>query len=163
MIIVDGHLVTQEQRGEAEATVCYDAATGAELWAHGEPARFYEGLAGVGPRTTPSFSDGRIYAFGATGKLTCLSAANGIPLWSHDSAAEAGAEPPQWGYSTSPLVIDRKVIAFAGGEEGRSLLAYDAMSGDRVWAQAAGKQTYSSPQFIEIGGQRQLVMHDNRA
>jgi outer membrane protein assembly factor BamB len=163
MIIVDGRLVTQEQRGELEAIVCYDAATGRELWSHEDTARFFEGLAGVGPRATPTFSDGRVYAFGATGMLTCLAANNGKLLWSHDIAAEAGAQPPQWGYSTSPLVVNGKVIAFAGGEEGRSVLAYDATSGDRVWTQSCGSQTYSSPQLIEIGGKKQIVMHDNRA
>lgn len=162
VIIVDGNLVTQEQRGESESVVCYEGSTGKELWSHNENLRFYEGLAGPGPRATPTFDGGRIYVSGATGKLVCLNATDGKLLWSHDTAAEAEAEPPQWGYSTSPLVVEGKVITFAGGEMGRSILAYDAISGERVWAQDGGKQTYSSPQLATIAGRRQIVMHDNR-
>ncbi len=33
LIVVDGHVVTQEQRGENEAVVAYSAATGEEEWA----------------------------------------------------------------------------------------------------------------------------------
>ncbi len=50
LIVVDGHVVTQEQRDESEVTACYDAETGKELWVHADPVRFYEGLSGAGPR-----------------------------------------------------------------------------------------------------------------
>jgi outer membrane protein assembly factor BamB len=163
MIVVDGFLVTQEQRDEREAVVCYDAATGNEVWEHADPVRFFEALAGAGPRATPTFADGRIYAMGAKGRLCCLAASDGKQIWSRDVVKEAGAEAPQWGYSTSPLVVDEKVITFAGGEENQSLMAYGARSGDLIWKQSGGTFTYSSPQLLTIDGRRQILIDDNRA
>ena len=63
------HLFTQEQRGELEAVVAYDTETGAELWAHEYPSRFFEAMGGVGPRATPTLSRGRLFALG--GRQTC--------------------------------------------------------------------------------------------
>lgn len=165
MIVVDGHLVTQEQRGEREAVVCYDAETGDEIWVHADEIRFEEGLSGPGPRSTPTFdprSGGRIYTLGAKGKLNCLEATSGKLVWSQDIVAESGATPPQWGYSVSPLVVDNLVVVFAGGEN-KSVLAYDADTGKLVWTAAGGTQSYSSPQLVNLLGQRQILMHDNKA
>src|SRR5262245_35844280 len=47
--VIADRLFTQEQRGEREAVVCYEAATGKELWAHEDTARFYESVSGAGP------------------------------------------------------------------------------------------------------------------
>src|SRR4029079_10366331 len=125
--------------------------------------RFFEGLSGVGPRSTPTFDDGRIYTLGANGRLCCLAPTTGKSIWSHDIIRDAGGEIPQWGYSVSPLVVDGKVIAFAGGKDQKSLVAYDATTGGPLWTQAGGKNTYSSPQLVSLLGQRQILMHDNRA
>src|SRR5262249_625934 len=95
--VVGTRLYTQEQRGPNEAVVCYDAGSGAELWSHEDAARFSETMAGPGPRATPTFHEGKIYAQGATGKLNCLDAATGRVLWSHDVAADSGAALPLWG------------------------------------------------------------------
>ncbi len=89
MIVVDGHVVTQEQRGEVESVVCYDAATGNELWAHDDAVRFEEALAGAGPRGTPTFADGYIYALGGKGTLNCLMPETGAVVWSRDMVADA--------------------------------------------------------------------------
>ncbi|HEX4416063.1 MAG TPA: PQQ-binding-like beta-propeller repeat protein [Lacipirellulaceae bacterium] len=162
MIVVDGHLVTQEQRGSVEVVSCYDAATGNEIWVHEDPIRFEEALSGAGPRGTPTFADGKIYAFGAKGKLNCLRAETGEVVWSHDVAEDAAvpsADIPQWGYSLSPLIIDKLVIVFAGGET-KSLLAYNVDDGKLVWTSAGGKQSYSSPQLMTLAGERQILMHD---
>jgi outer membrane protein assembly factor BamB len=163
MIVVDSFLVTQEQRSEHEAVVCYEAATGNEIWVHAEPERFFEALAGAGPRATPTFADGLIYAMGAKGRLTCLRASDGKLVWSRDVVKEAGGTPPQWGYSTSPLVVDGKVITFAGGDDQQSLVALDARSGEPVWKRPGGAYTYSSPQLLTIHGRRQILIDDNRA
>lgn len=78
MAIVGDRLFTQEQRGEDEAVVCYDAQSGQELWAHADRERFDEPLSGPGPRATPAFADGRIYSLGALGRLNCLDASSGL-------------------------------------------------------------------------------------
>src|SRR5262249_30070068 len=75
--VVGKHLYTQEQRGEDELVVCYDTDSGAERWAHRDATRFTETMAGPGPRATPMFHAGKIYAQGATSRLNCLDAATG--------------------------------------------------------------------------------------
>jgi outer membrane protein assembly factor BamB len=162
VIVVDGRLFTQEQRGDQEAVVCYDAATGVEVWSHSDTARFYESVSGAGPRATPTFADGRVYTLGATGILNCLDAATGKLHWTRDTAAEVGAKPPQWGYSGSPLVVDGLVIAFAGGDSEKNLLAYRAATGEPVWTAPAGAASYSSPQLATLAATRQCLILTDR-
>src|SRR5262249_32817312 len=73
--VIGDRLYTQEQLGEDEAVICYDATTGRELWVHRDKTRFEEVLAGPGPRATPTFHEGRIFSQGASGRLNCLDAA----------------------------------------------------------------------------------------
>jgi outer membrane protein assembly factor BamB len=165
MILVDGNLVTQEQRGDKEAVTCYDAETGDEIWVHEDPVRFEENLSGAGPRATPTFVDGRIYTYGGKGTLNSLKAESGEVVWSHDCPADAEVaqgDRPQWGYSASPLVVDGLVIVFAGGGD-KSVLAYHADDGKLAWTRAGGKQSYSSAQLVTLQDTKQIVMHDNRA
>jgi outer membrane protein assembly factor BamB len=160
--VVGGRLFTQEQRGEREAVICYDAATGRELWAYEDTARFEEGVSGAGPRATPAFADGRLYTLGATGLLNCLDAASGRRLWSHDLVAEAGAKVPTWGVAGSPLVVAGVVVVYAGSEGGKSLLAYLAETGEPAWAADAGQASYSSPQLATLVGRPQVLALSDR-
>jgi hypothetical protein len=155
--VVGDRLYTQEQRGEIEAVVCLDAATGREIWAHEDDARFFEQLAGAGPRATPTFHDGRVYALGATGLLNCLDAVTGERKWQRDIAADSGAKLPQWGFAGSPLVVRGLVVVFAGGEGDQNLLAYRINSGDPAWAARAGQNSYSSPQLATLDGEEQIL------
>ncbi|MBI3856263.1 MAG: PQQ-like beta-propeller repeat protein, partial [Planctomycetes bacterium] len=160
IIVVDRFLVTQEQRGDSEAVVCYDAETGQELWSHRNAARFEEGIAGPGPRATPTFREGRIYSLGAKGHLACLEAATGKPVWSKELAPEAPA--PQWGCSASPLIADGKIVVFVGGSSAKGVLAFDAATGAPAWSREGGKESYSSAQLVALRGKAQIVMQDNR-
>ncbi|HTK76670.1 MAG TPA: PQQ-binding-like beta-propeller repeat protein [Gemmataceae bacterium] len=160
--VVGNRVFTQEQRGETEAVVCRDAGTGSEIWSHEDPIRFSEILSGPGPRATPTFAEGRLYTFSATGTLNCLDAATGQRKWSRDVAAEAGAKTPMWGFASSPLVTHRLVIVFAGGEGRKGLMAYLADSGDPAWSAAAGHDSYSSPQLATVGGEEQVLFLSER-
>ncbi|HVX61179.1 MAG TPA: PQQ-binding-like beta-propeller repeat protein [Pirellulales bacterium] len=156
--VVGKRLFTQEQRGDEELVVCYDADTGDERWRHAEQTRFTEVVAGPGPRGTPQFHDGKIYAQGANGTLSCLDAATGKALWTQDIAKDSGAKLPQWGFSGSPLVAHGLVTVFAGGPSGKSVLAYDAESGKLAWTAGEGMHSYASTQAATLGGVEQLLM-----
>jgi outer membrane protein assembly factor BamB len=160
--IVDGRLFTQEQRGEEEAVVCLDPATGREIWSHVDRARFWDGQAGAGPRATPAFADGRIYALGATGILNCLDAATGSLRWTRNIVGDSGAATPMWGFSGSPLVINGLVVAYAGGPDPKGLIAYRAEDGEPAWTAATGPVSYSSPQPVAIGGETQVLFLSDR-
>ena len=150
-------LFTQEQRGDFEAVVALDAATGKEVWSHEDKTRFSEELGGDGPRATPTFADGRLYTLGATGVLNCFNAADGQLAWTRNIATDSGAKLPEWGFSSSPLVVDGRVIVFAGGPDDQSLLAYDAANGEPAWQVASGGHSYSSPQLASFGGFEQVL------
>jgi outer membrane protein assembly factor BamB len=156
--VVGSRLFTQEQLGDVERVVSYDASTGKEVWAHTDKTRFADAQSGEGPRATPTFHEGRIYALGATGKLNCLDAATGKLVWSKDIAKDSGAKVPMWGFSSSPLVVQGIVTVFAGAGEGKSVLAYHADSGKPAWTAGNGTGSYCSVHPARIAGVEQLVV-----
>jgi outer membrane protein assembly factor BamB len=158
VIVIGDRLFTQEQLGEQETVVGYDAVTGRELWVHEDAARFWESVSGAGPRATPTFADGRIYTLGATGILNCLDAATGKRHWTRDITADAGARKPIWGFSGSPLVVDDKVIVYGSGAGDKNLLAYRRQSGEPAWTAPAGHDSYSSPQRAMVAGTPQVLI-----
>lgn len=156
-------LFTQEQHGEEEVVAAYRASTGESIWFHRDPVRFWEALAGAGPRGTPTLHDGKVYALGATGLLNALDAATGAAIWQRDIAADSGAPIPDWGFSSSPLVVDGLVVVHAGGEQGtnpaaKSVVAYDVATGAPRWFAPAGPLSYSSLHLATLDGVRQLLL-----
>lgn len=151
-IVVGDRAFTQEQRSGDEAVTCYEAATGREIWASLEQARFENPVSGVGPRGTPTFDGGRLYAFGATGLLRCIEARTGKRIWIRDVRADAGAELPMYGYAGSPLVADGLATVIVGGPEGKSVIACRLDDGQPVWMAGEGTKSYSSVQREEFDG-----------
>ncbi|HLJ96044.1 MAG TPA: PQQ-binding-like beta-propeller repeat protein [Gemmataceae bacterium] len=156
--VVGTHLYTQEQRDDSEAVVCYDRDSGTEIWAHSESTRFAELVSGPGPRATPTFHDGKIYAQGAAGRLLCLDAASGRVVWSRDIVADSGAKVPTWGFSASPLITQGVVTVFAGGPDGKMVLGYNAASGDLLWNAGEEQVSYCSLHPVRLEGVEQLVL-----
>lgn len=155
--VVGNRLYTQEQRGADEIVICYDAGNGNELWLHKDTTRFNETMAGPGPRATPTFHEGKIYALGATGKLNCLDAGSGRLIWSRDVMADSGAKLPTWGFAASPLIVQGIVTVFTGGPNGKSVVAYKAGTGDFAWAAGDGQHSYCSLQVVKLDGVEQLL------
>lgn len=149
---------TIEQRGAQEVVAAYDVATGRERWANKWNAEFKEFMGGDGPRATPTFFDGRLYALGATGELRALDAATGRTLWRTNILSDAGAANIQWGMSVSPLIVDNAIVTLPGGSGGRSVAAYDHRTGARLWSSLDDRASYSSPMLVTIDHVRQILM-----
>ena len=147
-------LYTQEQRGNDEIVACYDLTTGKPVWKHSDAVRFYESVGGPGPRGTPTLSDGRVYALGATGIMNVLDEGTGAVTWSRNAVSDTGAKIPGWGISASPLVVGDLVIVAASG----NLVAYDVATGKPRWFGPSGGNSYSSPQLVTIDGVRQILL-----
>ncbi len=138
--------------------MAYEVSTGKPRWSHADTARYETLVAGIGPRATPTIVGSRVYTLGATGILNALDLATGRPLWTHQVVEEARARVPDWGKSCSPLVIGHRVVVSAGGSEGRSLVAYDAETGEKDWSAGSDRSSYSSPVLATLAGRTQILM-----
>jgi outer membrane protein assembly factor BamB len=157
-VVADGRAFTIEQRRQQEVVSAYDVDTGRELWTHGWDASFVESMGGDGPRATPTYHEGRLYALGALGELECLDARSGDLVWRHNMLVENGASNVTWGMSAAPLVVDGKVIVLPGGPNGKSVVAYDAATGAPVWTSLDDPQAYTSPMLVTLAGVRQILV-----
>jgi outer membrane protein assembly factor BamB len=157
-VVADGRAFTIEQRRNQEVVAAYDIQTGRELWTNGWNAFFQESMGGDGPRATPTYHEGRIYALGAAGEFRVLDAAKGTQLWRRNILAENSASNLIWGMSASPLIVDDKVIVLPGGPTGSSVVAYNKVTGDPIWKALDDEASYTSPMVATIGGVRQIVV-----
>ena len=156
-VVADGRAYTIEQRRGQEMVTAYDVATGREIWKQGWNA-LYADETGDGPRATPTWDDGRIYALGATGELRCLDAKSGAVIWGKNILSENKAGNLSWAMAGSPLVVDDKVIVQPGGSGGKSVVAYNKMTGAPVWRVLDDAQAYVSPMLVTLGGRRQVMV-----
>jgi len=156
-VVADGTAYTIEQRRSQEVVAAYDINNGRELWTQKWNAE-YSDSTGDGPRATPTWDQGRIYALGATGELRCLDANNGSVIWGKNILTENQAGNLQWAQSASPLIVDDKVVVLPGGSNGKSVVAYNKMTGAPVWKALNDTQAYVSPMLVELGGRRQIVV-----
>lgn len=159
-ILVGDYLFTQEQRGPYELVTCYHADTGAPVWQNRIEAKFEDGM-GLGPRATPSYAAGYLYAQGCTGLLQCIHAATGETVWKRDLREEFGARLPEWGFSVSPLVAMGLAMVFADAGEGKSVIAFDCETGETVWSAGRPGGGYASPHFALLGNVPQVLMVSN--
>jgi len=164
-VVVGDYVYTQQQTTDEafEQVVCLNIRDGKLEWVHSDAPGHNWFLGGHGPRATPAYHDGKLYALGSAGLLNCLDAATGKVLWSRDVVAENNAENPMWGKSSSPLVVKSKsrgdlVVISVGGKAGRSLVAYSAADGKPVWHGGDDPSGYASPVELTLAGLRQIVI-----
>ena len=157
-VVAEGMAFTIEQRRSQEIVAAYDVETGRELWTHGWDAEFRESMGGDGPRATPTWEGGRLWALGAQGDLICFDSKSGKVQWSKNILRDNGATNLQWGMSGSPLIVDDKVVVLPGGRAGKSVVAYNKLTGAPVWRSLNDTQAYVSPMLVTLAGKRQILM-----
>lgn len=150
---------------QKEVLVTLNAKDGAELWAapfgiarydKGGDRGTTENSGGDGPRSTPSFNEGRVYVYSSGMKLACFDAKDGKPLWSQEIIKDFGGKNITWQSAASPLLEDGLVFV-AGGGEGQSLLAFDQKTGTNVWKTQSDGIVHASPTLATIHGVRQVI------
>lgn len=142
-----------------ERVLCFDAVTGKPLWSHRYPVR-YGTLGGYanGPRTQPTYHNGKLYTLGAVGHFFCLDAKGGRVLWSHDTAREFGAKVPEWGFAGSPVVDDDRVLVHVGAEKNGCVMAFDRDTGKERWRSLPDPAGYCTPAVIQAKSGKQVVL-----
>lgn len=159
-ILVDGgRLYTMYRKGDREAVIALDAATGKTVWEHAydsAPSENHVSQFGDGPRATPLISGDRIYTIGVSGVMHSLKTGDGSVVWTHDLWGELGGSFLSHGYSSSPVEHGDTVIALVGGE-GHALVAFNKDDGAVAWKGLDFGNSYSTPQVVEVHGKDQLV------
>ncbi len=157
--IADGRAFTIEQRARNEVVAAYDVMTGRELWTSAWPERFSQWMGGgEGPRATPMWADGHVFALGGRGELRCLDAATGQLVWRTNILQDAGAKNLRWGMAASPLIAGNAVIVLPGGKKSRSIVAYDRRTGKPMWMALDDQQAYVSPMQVTLLGVPQFLV-----
>lgn len=143
-------------RQETERVLCFDSATGKELWKLEYSAPYTVSYT-AGPRASVTIDDGRAYSVGSMGHFHCLNAASGEVLWKYDLETEYAINMPIWGIAGSPLIYEDLVIQQVGGSKGACMVAFDKKSGKEVWRSLDDRAGYSSPMIIKQENKDVLV------
>lgn len=154
-VVSDGRLILFHRVGDRAVVECLEAKTGQEIWKAGHPTDYRDDFGfDEGPRATPAISDGRVFTFGAEGKLSCWNFANGEPVWSMDTVKEFGAGKGFFGRVCSPLVESNLVILTLGGRDSAGIVAFDTSSGKVRWKATKDEASYASPIAATIHGHK---------
>ncbi len=158
--------VTMEQHGQQEWVSAYSVLDGSLLWNRPIDAKHSNMLGGVGPRSTPTIADSRVYACSAVSRLSCLDLATGQEIWGQELLELANTNQSafegevSWGRSASPLLVgDLVVIPLGGiGATKRTLIAFDRNTGQERWRGGSDQISYASPALAELSGQQQILL-----
>lgn len=137
-----------------------EAGTGKELWRvtlGDSVARMAE----YGVASTPATDGERVFVVSADCKLLALEAGSGKTVWQRDFTAEDNTGPVPRGCWTSPLLAGDLLIVQVNGDPDKRVMAFDKTSGKVVWAAAGTVKSWrTSPLLVELGGARQVVVHE---
>jgi outer membrane protein assembly factor BamB len=150
------YLHVKEPARDAETLLAFDAASGKQLFARSYDRAPFNSIFGVGPRSTPVVSDGKVYTLGVTGVLSCWTADDGKLVWQRDTLKQFKVENLKFGVSTSPIVVGKAVIVNVGGK-GASIVAFDRDDGSVLWQTLDDPASYSSPILVGKGQAQQLI------
>lgn len=165
--VVGNRVILFHRVGREEVVDALDARTGALQWHHAYPTAYRDDFGfDEGPRAVPVVAGNRVYTFGAEGVLSALDLATGKQIWSVDTQRRFNVRKGFFGQAGSPLVDDGRVIANVGGTDGgksAGIVAFNADTGNVLWAVTNHEASYSSPVTGTFGGKKLAVFFTRQA
>lgn len=154
-VIAEGKVILFQRIGNEEVVEALAAKTGERIWRRAAPTAYVDDFGfDEGPRGTPCVSGGKVYTFGAEGRLTCLSLADGKKIWELESRAQFHSGKGFFGPACSPLVDNGQVLLQLGGRDGAGVVAFAADTGKLLWQVTDDEAGYASPVMTTLGGER---------
>jgi hypothetical protein len=153
-------LATADEQQQVQSVLCYDRATGRQLWkvdvhtgglerrGHQKSSQASATVACDGERVFVNFlHDGAIY--------TTALGLDGRQLWQ----VRIGDFVTHQGFGSSPALYQSLVIVSADHKGGGVLTALDRATGKQVWKQDRPKlPNYMSPTILPVNGRDQLLI-----
>jgi outer membrane protein assembly factor BamB len=156
-LVVGDRVYMFARQATNEVMQALDANTGKSIWQtrYAAPVTMNPAAVshGPGPKSTPAFASGRLYALGMGGIVTAFDAASGKQLWQKPATPKL----PLYGTAASPLVDRGLVIVHVGGHDQGALTAFDANTGSVKWSWNGDGPSYASPVVADIAGVRQVI------
>jgi outer membrane protein assembly factor BamB len=141
-----------------EGIQCFDLQTGSLKWSHSYDETYTISYP-AGPRTTPIFTENRVIALGAEGRLSVIDRANGKLIWEKDFKEAFQSKTPLWGFAGHPLLFDGSIICLVGGDDGAGVVSFDLITGKENWrALNLNEMGYCPPTLIQRNGQQELII-----
>ncbi|HUR57628.1 MAG TPA: PQQ-binding-like beta-propeller repeat protein [Opitutaceae bacterium] len=153
-------LILFHRVGGEERVECLHPLDGKRYWQHRYPSAYKDRYGfNPGPRASPVVADGRVFTFGAEGKLHCLDLQTGQVLWQRDILGEFNLKQNFFGVGATPLVEGGQVIINVGAPGGPCVAAFDVATGKMTWG-AGGEwgPSYASPIPATMHGKRRVFV-----
>lgn len=157
-VVSGGRVVIFHRQGNQEVAEALRAADGASVWKFSYETGYRDDFGfDNGPRATPVIEDGKVYTFGAQGRLHCIDLETGAKVWSVDAHRDFGVRKGFFGAASTPLVMGGKLLANIGGRDGAGIVALDSESGETLWKATGHEASYSSPVVARLDGRTVAV------
>ncbi|HVW00837.1 MAG TPA: PQQ-binding-like beta-propeller repeat protein [Planctomycetaceae bacterium] len=157
-IVGEGRVYTQYQDAWGQYLLALRLSDGQLLWKNKYAAPYDAVSIYPGPRSTPTYADGRVYYTTPHGEVACVRADSGEPIWSKPLWRELHGRGAEFGYAASPLVWRDLVVLPIGGD-GAAVVALDRTDGHIVWKIGEGEASYCSILPIEASGKPLFVAY----
>ncbi len=148
---------------KSEILRAFDLATGEQQWEQSwEGAMkvpFFAAKNGSWVRSTPTITNGAIYAGGMKDVLAKVDIETGKDVWRVDFTKRDGTDAPAFGQVCSPLVDGEDLYVQAG----LAVAKLNNATGETIWRSMVDERAmfgsaFSSPIIATLAGKRQLVV-----
>ncbi len=160
-ILAAGTIYEFTRLDDQETVSAIDPANGKIRWQqhYAAPYKMNPAAAGhgPGPKSTPLYSNGKLYTFGISGILSSFDAETGRLHWRKEFVQQYKDSAPDFGTAMSPVIDNGLLIVHVGGTKLGAITAFDATTGNVKWSWDGDSPAYASPIVVDLGGVRQVV------